>query len=187
MTSRKRAVPSVRLVVDTNILRGASSTIVAEPPGATLRAVLQAILRICHRAVVSPALAREYNKHASDYGTRWLSAMRTKGKVVEAEATPTSRSRRWQANASRKGSRPGEELQKDLHLVLAAMETDQIVVSCETNARDVLLEVMTPDDLPLVSWAVVGPHTENWLERGAPRQEVPMAAVPSAKSPRGRR
>lgn len=161
----------MRLVIDTNVLRGASSTTDASPPGSLLRAVLDAIFRICHRAVISPELEREYRVHASKFGVRWLSAMRRKGKVVETPAIETSRARRWKQSEHLRSGEQRAELEKDLHLVLAALETDGIVVSGEKRVRALLLKVMEPGEVEL-GWALVGPETVPWLELGAPRGTV---------------
>lgn len=165
--TKRRTVPSVRLVVDTNVLRGASRTATSAPPGSTLRAVLEGILHICHRAVVSPALEREYRTHASSHGVRWLVAMRRRGKVIETNATLTSRARRWMQSEELRSPQQKAELEKDVHLVLAAIETDGIVVSCETNVRDLLLRVMEPNEIEL-GWALVSEETTRWLAGGAP-------------------
>src|ERR1700677_3961021 len=93
---RKRpAVPSQLIVVDANVLRGASSIDGGPPSGAECRLALQAILEICHRVVVSPALADEYDRHASNYAQRWRAAMARRGKVLPTPATRTGRARGW--------------------------------------------------------------------------------------------
>ena len=168
----RRRVPSVRLVIDANVLRGASRTAGADPPGSTLRAVLVAVLTICHRAVTSPQLEREYATHASAFGTRWLSAMQRKGKVGGVLAAETKRARRWKQSAALTSPKQKAALEKDLHLVLAAMEADGVVVSCETHVRDLLRRVMTPEDMAHIGWALVDDHTVAWLEGGARRAAV---------------
>ncbi len=65
---KKRAIASQLIVVDADVLRGASSTDGGPPPGAQCRRALRSILEICHHAVVSPALTKEYDHHASNYG-----------------------------------------------------------------------------------------------------------------------
>ncbi|GAB4211206.1 MAG: hypothetical protein OHK0013_32680 [Sandaracinaceae bacterium] len=174
----KRSVASRRLVVDANVLRSASNTDEARPPGSDCRAVLEAIYRICHRAVVSPALRAEYERHASKYGVRWLEAMASKGKLEDGEARTTSRARGWMQSAALSSEREREELRKDLHLVLAALETDHVVVSSETKVRGLLERVLGDAD-PALGWALVGPTTVAWLEAGAPlTAEITVPHVP---------
>ncbi|MBX3270663.1 MAG: hypothetical protein KF729_10395 [Sandaracinaceae bacterium] len=184
----RRRLPSMRLVIDTNVLRGASRTAGATPPGSTLREVLATVLGICHRAVVSPQLAREYRQPASTYGERWLSAMHRKGKVASVDAKETKRARRWKQSPALVSDAQRAALEKDLHLVLAAMEADGVVVSCETNVRDLLRKVMTEEDVANLGWALVDSKTVAWLTSGALRAAVPLdARAPPARRSRSRR
>ncbi len=175
MTRRRKQAPTKRLVVDANVLRGASSTAGGETPGSICRELLNTIYAICHQAVVSTALREEYDRHASRFAVRWLKAMTSKGKVIPVEARETGRARRWAKDAAQIGERAGRELRKDLHLVLAALETDQIVVSAETRSRDLLERVMGRDEPPL-GWALVAPDTIDWLRDGAPLEAVRVLA-----------
>ena len=117
--SKKQELASRRLVVDANVLRGASRTDGGPPAGVRCRGVVQAVLRICHRAVLSPAVAGEYDKHASGFAVRWLAAMQRKGKIVDTAAATTGRSRGWLQETSYSPAER-EAVEKDLHLVLAA-------------------------------------------------------------------
>jgi hypothetical protein len=158
---------SRRLVVGTNILQSASRNADGPPTGVLCRRVLSDILAICHRAVVSPALAAEYRLHASDYGTRWLSAMAGKDKIVRTPARDSGRARRWLRSERLAGPQQQEELRKDMHLVMAALETDRLIVSAERRSRELLARVVQEGD-HTPGWRVIDEKTPRWLSDGAP-------------------
>lgn len=169
MSARKKtAVGSQLIVVDANVLRGASSTDGGPPVGAQCRRVLQAILEICHRAVVSPALAQEYDDHESNFGRRWRASMARRRKLVSTPATETGRARGWVQSAEFT-ERERDAVRKDLHLVLAAWEKDAVVLSADDRARVLFARV---SDLAAMGWAQMGDgDVHAWLSQGAaPRQ-----------------
>jgi hypothetical protein len=175
--------------VDTNILQGASRTDDGPPAGVRCRAVLSDILQICHRAVISPPLEEEYRRHASDYGDRWWSAMTRKNKVVRTPARETSRARRWLQSEALASNAQREELRKDMHLVMAALETDELIVTSEIRSRDLLRGVVSDDD-HTPGWVVLGDDTTAWLADGAPllpEHRVQATDAVRARVPRQKR
>lgn len=171
MSARKKAkqvvVPSRLVVVDANIVRGASSTDGGPPVGSHCRKVLQRILSICHRAVVSPALAREYDDHASNFGQRWRAMMMQRSKIIATPARESGRSRGWM-QTSGYTQRERAAAEKDLHLVLAAWEKQDdgaVVLSSDDAARALFVRIA---DLAGMGWArMTDQDIDDWLEQGA--------------------
>jgi len=169
--ARHRAIASQLIVVDATILRGASSTDGGPPEGARCRSVLQAILEICHRAVVPPALADEYDRHASRYGQRWRAAMARRGKVLDTPARETGRARGWMQGKHFTTAERAVVV-KDLHLVLAAWEKGAVILSGDNKARSLFARL---SDLATIGWAQVGARgVEAWLRGGAPAHPVAL-------------
>lgn len=168
---KRRAIASQLIVVDANILRGASSTDGGPPAGARCRSALQDILTICHRAMVSPDLENEYNRHASNYGMRWRAAMARRGKLVNTPAKETGRARGWkQSKHFTKTERV--VVDKDLHLVLAAWETKAVVLSGDDRVRALFARL---PDLADLRWAqIADDDLDEWLRDGAPADSMAL-------------
>jgi hypothetical protein len=97
--------------------------------------------------------------------------MRAKSKVVPTPARETKRARRWLQDAEELSSAKRRELAKDMHLILAALETDSLVVSAERSVRAILEAVLQETDPPL-GWAVISSSIDSWLETGTPIDDV---------------
>lgn len=167
--TKPKAKASQLIVVDANILRGASSSDRGPPPGVDCRRALQAILAICHRAVVSPALAEEYEHHASGFGQRWLTWMARRSKIVQTPAKETGRARGWKQDPSFE-AHERRAVEKDLHLVLAAWEADAVILSGDDAARALFARLT---DLKYLGWArMTHNDVDGWLDDGAPAHAV---------------
>jgi hypothetical protein len=157
---------SRRIVIDADVLSAASQATAGPPPGAACRQILQTVLEVCHRAVISPALQREYLRHRSRFGSRWLSAMYARKKAVKTQARDRPELSAW-LHGPKAGltDRQKNQVEKDAHLVAAALETDGLVVSRDTEVRSLLARCTALADLvwaPAASERVVA-----WLEGGA--------------------
>jgi hypothetical protein len=170
--TKKRFIPSQLIVVDANVLRSASRAEAGPPPGAECRRALASILDICHRAVISPALEREYDEHDSRFGRVWRAAMTRKGKIVPTPAAETGRARGWMQT----GSFTKEEekaARKDLHLVLAAREQAAVILSRDDAARSLFARL---PELAQLGWAqLTADDVEAWLRGGAQAPVVALA------------
>lgn len=176
---RKQEQSSSQLiVVDADVLRSASASDAGPPRGSRCRELLRSILDICHRAVVSPALSKEYDQHASRYAMRWRVAMTQRNKMVHTSARHTGRSRGWLRTETLDDARRAIA-QKDMHLVLSAREAGAVILSADDRARGVFAEVA---DLRSLGWASALTVGVEWLERGAPSTEVRLGG--DGKPPR---
>jgi hypothetical protein len=160
-------------VIDANILRSAGGEEAVHPTSAQCRAVLSAILNICHKATVCSELREEWDKHQSKYATLWRSAMQKKRKIITIEVTEKSGLRQTVSDFHEQARTKQEAALKDFHLVEAAIETDWIVISLDDTVRKIFAEACQEgDQLAKVIW--VHPSDEDilvWLENGAIPQD----------------
>ncbi len=163
----RKAAASRHIVIDTNILRGASKAQAGPPPGSVCRDALDHILASNHRMVTCRYLVAEYEKHCGKHGLIFWRSMQRKKRVSRTAGAPTAYSERWVEDV-RLGSNQKKELAKDVPLVLAAIEESGSVLSQETNARDLLARVLDAKD-PKVAWAVLAADDDplRWLKAGA--------------------
>ena len=99
---------SRRLVIDASVASAAGETLQSRQ----CREFLRAVLKICHRIVLTPTLTVEWNEHQSQFARTWRAEMLSLGKVVNIEESPNERVRNQVPKR--------KAVQKDLHLVEAA-------------------------------------------------------------------
>ena len=143
-------------MIDASVASAAGLTM--KPASRRCREFLQAVLRISHRAVMTPLLRAEWNNHQSLFAARWLAEMTSKAKV---ESIADVRDEQLRAEV------PGTaSAQKDLHLIEAALATDKIVVSIDDKAR-AELSVPAAAEVMWIHPVDEGGHVIYWLNKGA--------------------
>ena len=123
------------------------------------REFLDEVLKISHRIVMTVSLATEWDRHQSLYTARWRAEMRTRKKVLDIADVQNEDLRR-QVPVSR-------AVQKDLHLIEAALATDKVVVSLDDRAQAALC-VEATKEVTWVNAVEEGGHAIYWLRDGAP-------------------
>ncbi|HKV39172.1 MAG TPA: hypothetical protein VJX67_08160 [Blastocatellia bacterium] len=151
------ATPSRRLVVDASVASAAGRT--QHPTSFRSREFLGEVLKISHCAVMTATLAGEWDKHQSLYAARWRADMRSRNKIVDLIALQNDDVRR-QVQISK-------AIEKDLHLIEAALATDKIVISLDDRAQAGLC-VDATKEVVWVNAVAEGGHAIYWLRDGAP-------------------
>lgn len=161
---------SRRIVVDASVARAAGTS--ENPVSSRSREFLQAMLRICHRVVMTPEIQREWRQHQSNFSMAWLGAMQRRRKV-EAAAVDATRQGELVAAVLRSdlGTTQQAAAEKDCLLVSAAWATDGIVASNDDKVRTLLgkLASATPEIARIVWVSPTDPDETSvlWLEAGA--------------------
>src|SRR4051812_6003503 len=168
---RGRSVPrSKRLVVDAWAARSAGGEGAREGPSRQCREVLDGILRVGHRAVFSPECLVEWRRHRSRYARAWLVQMFSRRKVILAEVFEDEGFRvRLLMAAPSEPARAAME--KDAHLIEAAIQHDRIVLSRDEAMRHILRgvaeEIREIAQILLANPAIEEDGVLVWLEGGA--------------------
>jgi hypothetical protein len=169
-----RAADSKRLVIDASVAHAAGGMDAVSPTSRLCRDFLRAVLRICHRVVLTPAIREEWSRHQSSYTSEWRYSMAARRKTCVLPDAQPSRIRR-KAVGTTTSDKDREALLKDFHLVSAALATDYIVISLDSNARRLFCIASTKaGELRNVMW--VDPSApedalEEWLDNGAEPDE----------------
>lgn len=123
--------PSLVLVIDASVLRSAGET--EHPVSKACRDCLYAIREICHKVFLTPALNEEGKRHASQLSREWLLSMWSRRKVIRGTTTPS-------LDIDTEGLTPSERdaLDKDRHLLEAALTADRVIVTRDTNIMSIL-------------------------------------------------
>ena len=161
---------SRRLVIDTSVARAAGTEESTHPTGRNCREFLKAVLRVCHRLVMTADLAEEWAKHQSSFTRKWRVQMFARKKQVSPEPDPDASlddaiGRLDVAHAER------ERMRKDCLLIEAALASDKSVVSLEESVRE-LFSAASRSVRALRQIVWVNPDRKQdqplqWLEQGA--------------------
>lgn len=154
----------MRLVVDASVLSAAGTT--EHPVSKACRDFLVSVLKVCHSVVKVDRIEVEWRRHLSTFSSAWLVAMVNQRKVVSLDDIGFE---------SRLAHTPWKNLvpqelahivEKDQHLVAAAVATDKVVSSLDDQARRAFVIVAGKDrSIAGVLWInpVSDAALEDWL------------------------
>lgn len=155
-------------VVDACLALDAGSISPPAERGARVRRFLIALKDASHVLGFTNDLEQEWKDHAARFARRWLATMRSKRKVVRLSPPPKPdlRDRALQTAATAKIQ---DAMEKDWHLLEAALSKDRTIASSDDKARSYYAEAATKvAALKPIVW--VNPATndlKNWVEEGA--------------------
>lgn len=159
---------SKRLVIDASIARAAGET--EHPTSKRCRDFLRAVLRICHRLVLTPEIQEEWRRHQSDFTRKWRVQMYARKKIDEPNP-PLNEPLRTGIERTTTAVNEQEAMLKDMRLIEAALNTDKVVVSLDERARTLFDRAgQTVEELRLILWLNPERPEESplaWLEAGA--------------------
>lgn len=182
MSRSPKAPESKRIVVDTDVASSASTT--DYPRSIACRKVLETILTVCHKVVLTPEQDAEWRKHRSRYTLGWLRQMAARGKWHLLPADPKTGLLERVDALPDDGTVDRVEMLKDVHLVEAAMATDGLVLSMDDKMyRRLNRHYIAIGIQKQVAW--MNPEAPDeaccrWLEKGALLAEARCLAPTSA-------
>lgn len=157
------------LIVDACIAGDAGST---EPPPEVCiraRAFLEAMRIAGHQLGLTALLENEWRDHAGRFARRWLLTMKVKRRVVNV---PTNYQIASRARALQTTETPNQHaaMEKDWHLVEAALRVDRTIASSDETARRLFVRAAKSiAQLRPIVW--VNPSLSDlvaWLQANAP-------------------
>ncbi len=161
----KKAKVSKLLVIDASVARSCGAPNATFPTSKNCRDLLNSILTICHRMVLTGDIKEEWDKHQSIYAKKWRSSMVAKRKVVYRLDIDSNQALRDQLDKVAESDRPREAMWKDCHLLEAAIATDGIVISLDEKAREPFKKAaQTIKELQEIMWTNPDKPEEEVLE-----------------------
>jgi predicted nucleic acid-binding protein len=136
-------------VVDASVMRSAG---MKEGHSAACTGLLNAILSICHRAVITEDIQMEWNTHQSLAAKKWRSAMASRRKLVKLDVLERENfNEKVNECVPRENVKDRRELLKDAHLLAAAYGADRLLLTadsklqglCEKHSIDQNIEWLT--------------------------------------------
>lgn len=137
------------LAIDASVLRSAGAK---EGHSSHCAALLSSVLEICHRAAFSSEIKAQWDKHQSRFSVKWRASMIARKKMVRVSIQTRQDLLLAQIESTPGLSKPDRAaLQKDAHMLAAAMEADRVIVT-----GDQILKNLTGGPLGLsLEWLLV--------------------------------
>jgi hypothetical protein len=135
------------------------------------REFLDEVRKVCHKVVMTREIEREWTARPTMFSSLWLGAMERRRKVAWAHRSENA-SLRDDINRSGLGGADRQLVQRDVHLVEAALATGLTVISRDDAVRRLLSGISgTVGLLKKIVW--VNPVSQAtdvlaWLAQGAP-------------------
>ena len=162
---------SKELVIDASVARASGGKEATAPTGVATRDFLLEVNTTCHKAVMTPAIRDEWDKHQSNFARKWRRSMmaRKKLKLVRLEESEYLRQKIDLINIPHASK---TAMLKDCHLIEAAIATDRRIISLDDAVRK-LFSVASHniEEIKDVLW--VNPVHDSarvmaWIKEGAP-------------------
>lgn len=170
-----RKVDSKRLVIDTDVARASGSEEATQPRPKHCRNFLQKVLLLSYSVVMTPEISNEWKRHRSDFAREWRVSMDARKKVYRVNV-PANEELRDKIEKTAIHENEIGDMQKDFHLLEAALATDQTIVSLDETVRGLFARAtQSVGEIRDIVW--VNPErTEKeeplvWLQNGAPPED----------------
>ena len=161
-----------RMVIDADVARAASPSNSTEA-GQCFK-FLVAFQKCHHKAVFSNELWGEWLENRSRYAWRWMREMRGRRLVVRIP-DPADTALRMRIHQIAESTAALEAMNKDVHLLEAALTTDRIVASKEKEAHThfagVCDRIGEIRDIVWINPVVEEDACAGWLKQGAPEKQ----------------
>jgi hypothetical protein len=163
-------VSSRVLVIDASIARAAGD-VSMHPTSRSCREFLQDVLNLCHSMAMTAPIQEEWNTHQSRFARQWRKSMMARKKVETVEV-PSHLSLEKRFKLAVADKHVVAIIEKDRHLIEAALATDQRVASLDDEVRKHLQDRRPKlPEVATICWVNPSNRDErvvDWLESGAP-------------------
>jgi hypothetical protein len=177
-------VRSRGLVIDASIAKAAGD-VSMHPTSRNCREFLQAVLRLCHRMVMTEAIQAEWNKHQTPFARGWRTSMVARRKLVFIEvASHLSLEKRIERTVA--DQYLAAIIDKDRRLIEAALVSEKRVISLDDKVRKHLRDHHSRlAEVRSICWVnpcTLEEHAIAWLETGAPAERTRLLGFTPLRS-----
>lgn len=166
-----RASDSKRLVIDADLARASGSETATHPRAEHCRDFLNAVLSLSHRIVMTEKINNEWKNHQSRFARRWRVSMDAR-KKIERINPPEDEALQNKVTNTADDADEIEAMEKDFHLLQAALATDQTVISLDETIRGLFKRASQQvGEIRNIIWVNPDRMEEQpilWLQNGAP-------------------
>ncbi len=163
---------SKRLVIDTDVVQSSGDEEATDPRAVHCRDFLKEVRSQNHRVVMTRKISDEWKRHQSRFSLEWRVSMDARRRVDRVDP-PENEKLRDKIVDTTSNQDEIAALQKDFHLLQAALATDQTIISLDEIIRKLFARVSQQvGEIRHVIWVNPDRTTEEqpitWLQSGAP-------------------
>ena len=168
-----RSRDSKRLVIDADVARASGSETATHPRAEHCRDFLSTILSLSYRIVMTEKIKNEWKNHQSRFARRWRVSMDARKKIDRINP-PENEELQTKITTTTNNADEIELMEKDFHLLQAALATDQTIVSLDETVRRLFARASERvGEIRNIIW--VNPdraeeHPIPWLQNDAPSE-----------------
>ena len=162
-----------RVVIDTDVVKASGGETTTHPTSKNCRDFLMTVRALNYRVVMSAEIRKEWNEHASNFARRWWGAMERRKKVCDIGNPPRDKNLRTKISSTARSEKQIETMEKDFHLLNAALATDQSIISLDETVRGLFARAsQRVGEIRNIIWVnpdrVAEEEPISWLQNGAP-------------------
>ena len=163
---------SKRLVIDADVAQASGSETATHPRAEHCRDFLSSVLSLSYRLVMTETINNEWKNHQSRFARRWRVSMDARKKIDRINP-PADEELQNKVTNTASVENEVEAMQKDFHLLHAALATDQTVISLDETIRGLFKRASQQvGEIRNIIWVNPDRTAEEqpivWLQNGAP-------------------
>ena len=167
-----RARNSKRLVIDTDVAQASGDEDATDPRAINCRDFLKEVRSQDHRVVMTREISEEWKRHQSRFASEWRVSMDASRKVERIDP-PEDNTLRDKITTTTNNTDEIEAMEKDFHLLQAALATDQTIISLDETVRGLFKQASQQvGEIRGIIWVNPDRTAEEqpilWLQNGAP-------------------
>ncbi len=167
-----RARNSKRLVIDADVAQASGDEDATDPRAINCRDFLKGVMIQNHRVVMTRKISDEWKRHQSRFALEWRASMDARRRVARVDPSEYDELQNKVTNIA-DNENEIEVMQKDFHLLEAALETDKTVISLDQTVRTLFAQASQQvGEIREIIWVNPDRTAEEqpitWLKSGAP-------------------
>lgn len=169
-----RSKHSKRLVIDTDVAQASGDEDATDPRAINCRDFLKGVMTQNHRIVMTRKISDEGKRHQSRFALEWRMSMDARRRVDRIDP-PEYDELQDKVTNTVDNEDEIEVMEKDLHLLEAAIETDKTIISLDETVRELFARATQQvGEIRDIIWVNPDRTTEEqpitWLQNGAPSE-----------------
>ena len=167
-----RSRNSKQLVIDTDVAQASGDEDATDPRAINCRDFLKEVRSQDHRVVMTREISEEWKRHQSRFALEWRVSMDARRRIDRINP-PEDEELRDKVTVTATDEDEIEAMQKDFHLLQAALATDQTIISLDETVRQLFKQASQQvGEIRNIIWVNPDRATEEqpitWLQNGAP-------------------
>ena len=169
-----RARDSKQLVIDTDVAQASGDEDATNPRAINCRDFLKEVMSQDHRVVMTREISDEWKRHQSRFAFEWRVSMDARRRIDRIDPPEDNELRDKVTNTTSNEDEIGA-MEKDFHLLQAALVTGQTIISLDETVRVLFKRVSQQvGEIRNIIWVnpdrTAEEHPIAWLRNGAPAE-----------------